>query len=95
MKNYESVIIVNPDYTEEKVKEVIDKVTGLINKNGKVESVENKGKKRLGYEIKKHKEGIYVVYEFSAEPDSIEEIQRNYRIMIDDILKSIVIKKED
>ena len=55
MNKYESVIIVNPNLDEAGVKALEDKFTGLINENGKVESVENMGKKRLAYEIKKCK----------------------------------------
>ena len=94
MNKYESVIIINPNCTEEAVKALEDKFTGIINENGKVESVENNGKKRLAYEIKKNKEGIYMLINFEAKPDSIAELERNYRIT-DDILKFIVVRKED
>ena len=92
MNKYESVIIINPNCTEEAVKALESKYTGLINTNGKVESVENPGKKRLAYEIKRNKEGIYMIINFEAKPDLITELERNYRID-DDILKFITIKK--
>ena len=92
MNKYESVIIINPNCTEEAVKALEDKVTGLINENGKVESVENMGKKKLAYEINKNKEATYLLFNFEAEPSSIAELERNYRIT-DDILKFIVVKK--
>ena len=93
MNKYESVIIINPECTDEAVKALEKKVTGLINENGKVESVENMGKKKLAYEINKNKEAIYMLFNFEAEPASIAELERNYRIT-DDILKFIVVKKE-
>ena len=92
MNKYESVIIVNPNLDEEAVKALKDKFEGLINKNGKVESVDNRGKKKLAYEIKKFTEGTYIVYDFEAKPESIAELERVYRIT-DDIIKFIVIKK--
>lgn len=94
MNKYESVIIVNPNIEEASVKALEEKFTGLINENGKVESVENMGKKRLAYEIKKNKEGIYLVFNFEAKPDSIKELERVYRIT-DDVIKFIVVRKED
>ena len=93
MNKYESVIIINPNITEEALKALEDKYTGLINKNGKVESFENQGKKRLAYEIKRNKEAIYVLINFEANPDSIKELERNYRID-DDILKFIIVRRE-
>ena len=94
MNKYESIIIINPNCTEEAIKALESKVTGLINKNGKVESVENMGKKKLAYEIKKNKEATYMLFNFEAKPDSIAELERNYRIT-DDILKFIVVRKEN
>ncbi len=94
MNKYESVVIINPNCTEEALKAFEEKYTGLINKNGKVESVENMGKKRLAYEIKKNKEATYLLFNFEAQPDSIAEIERNYRID-DEILKFIIVRKEN
>ncbi len=92
MNKYESVIIVNPNVDEAGIKDLEEKFTGLINANGKVESVENMGKKKLAYEIKKFKEGTYMLFNFEAQPDSIAELERVYRIT-DDIIKFIVVKK--
>ena len=94
MNKYESVIIINPNCTPEAIKALEEKVTGLINQNGKVESVENMGKKKLAYEIKKNSEGIYKVINFEAKPEFITELERNYRIT-DEIIKFIVIRKEN
>ena len=96
MNKYESVIIINPNCTEEAIKAIKaleTKFTGLINENGKVESVENMGKKKLAYEIKKNTEATYMLINFEAKPDSIAELERNYRIT-DEILKFIVVRKE-
>lgn len=94
MNKYESIIIVNPNVDEEGLKALEDKFTGLINENGKVESVEHMGKKTLAYEIKKFKEATYILFNFEAKPDSITELERVYRIT-DNILKFITVKKED
>ena len=83
MNKYESIIIINPNSTEEAIKALEEKVTGLINANGKVESVENMGKKKLAYEIKKNTEATYMLFNFEAKPESIAELERNYRIMDD------------
>ena len=93
MNQYESIIIVNPNLDEASLKALEEKFTGLINENGKVESVENMGKKKLAYEIKKCKEGTYLLFNFEAKPDSITELERVYRIT-DEIMKFIVVRKE-
>ena len=93
MNKYESVIIINPNVDEAGLKALEEKFTGLINENGKVESFENQGKKKLAYEVKKNKEGFYILINFEAKPDSIAELERNYRIE-DNIMKFIVVRKE-
>ena len=92
MNKYESVIIINPVLSEESVKALEAKITELINANGKVEKVDILGKKRLAYEINKNREGIYAVINFEANPDSIKELERVYRIT-DEIMKFIVVKQ--
>ena len=94
MNKYESIIIVNPNVDEAGLKALEEKFTGLINENGKVESVENMGKRKLAYEIKKFSEATYMLFNFEAKPDSIKELERVYRIT-DDIIKFIVVRKED
>ena len=92
MNKYESIIIVNPNLDESSLKGVEEKFTGLINEHGKLESVENMGKKTLAYEIKKNKEAVYILFNFEAEPDFIKELERIYRIT-DDVIKFITVKK--
>ena len=94
MNKYESVIIINPNVDEAGLKALQDKFTGLINENGKVEEVKDMGKRKLAYEIKKNTEAYYMVFEFEAKPESIKELERIYRIT-DEILKFIVVRKED
>ena len=94
MNKYESVIIINPNVEDDKVKALIKKFTDLINNDGKVENVEEVGMKKLAYEIKKHSEGYYVVFTFEANPEHISELERIYRIT-DSVLKFLTIRKED
>lgn len=92
MNKYESIIIVNPNVDEAGIKALEEKFTGLINENGKVESVEEMGKRKLAYEIKKFKEATYVLFNFEANPELIAELERVYRIT-DEVIKFITVKK--
>ena len=90
MNKYESVIIINPNLEEEAIKALIEKISNLINTDGKVSSVEEVGKKKLAYPVKKNAEGYYVVLYFTANPSIIAELERNYRIT-DDVIKFMTI----
>jgi ribosomal protein S6 len=94
MNKYESVIIVNPNVDEEGIKALEMKFTDIINNDGKLEKIDNLGKRKLAYEVKKNNEGIYLVLTFEANADLIEELQRNYRIT-DEVIKFIVIRIEE
>ena len=94
MNKYESVVIINPNLEAESIKALINKISDLINTNGSVNSVEELGNKKLAYEIKKNKEGYYVVIKFEAKPELITELERVYRIT-DEVIKFIVVKEEE
>ena len=94
MNKYESVVIINPEVDEEGLKALENTFTDMINKNGKVSKVDELGKKKLAYTVKKCTEGNYVVFNFEATPALIAELERNYRIT-DEIIKFMVIKVEE
>ena len=93
MNKYESVIIIGQDVTEEGIKALIVRFSELINNAGKVEDVQEMGRRKLAYDIGKNTEGYYVVFTFEAKPELIAELERNYRIT-DEIIKFITIRKD-
>jgi small subunit ribosomal protein S6 len=94
MNKYETVFIVNPSVEDAGVKALIQKFSDLINSDGKVESVDELGVKKLAYEIKKNAEGNYVVINFEANPAVVAELERIYRIT-DEVLKFITVRKDE
>ena len=93
MNNYESIIIINPNLDEEACAKVVEKFTDMIAKEGKVESTEVWGKRKLAYPIQKNNEGYYVQINFSSNPEFIDELNRIYNIT-DEIIKHIVVKQD-
>ena len=95
MNQYESVIIINPNVGDKEIKELIESFKKIITDNkGNITNVEELGKKKLAYDIKKCKEGYYVVLYFEAEGNVIAELERVYRIK-DEIIKFLTIRKDD
>jgi small subunit ribosomal protein S6 len=91
MNNYESVIILSTNAAEEATVAFGEKMKQLISSNGELTKVEEWGRKTLAYEIKKQKEGYYILFTFVAKPDFISEFERILRL--DEIvLKHMVIK---
>ena len=95
MNKYESVIILTTSITEEEKNVIIEKIKELIiSNNGNILKKEFLGRKKLAYEIKKNKEGIYIVIEFEVKPEAISELERYYRIN-EKIIKFLTISKNE
>ena len=94
MKDYETVFIMNcDDYTEEQRQKVAKKIENYIKENGKINKIEDLGKKRLAYEVKGHSEGHYYIIQCSMKSEKISELERLYRIT-GEILKFITVRQD-
>jgi len=95
MRRYETIIILRPNANEEEVTSAIDMVTATIEKDGgEIIKIDKWGLKKLGYLIKKEKQGYYLLLEFAGTPEGVAEFERKLRI--DDlILKYMTIKLKD
>ncbi len=89
---YESIFIIKPTLSDEETEKVIQKMQEIITAGGgEIINVENWGKKKLAYEIKKHKRGHYVLFHLKAEGPLVKELERNYRLS-DAVIKFITVK---
>ena len=81
------MLIVNPNTDEDRQKEIVDRLRTTVEKGkGAVAGVDEWGKKKLAYEIKKEPEGIYTVITFTAAPQTLGEIERVLSIT-DEVLR--------
>ena len=95
MNKFESIFIVRPDKEDAEIKALIENIKNIIVKNnGIITKVEELGKKKLAYEIKKCKEGWYILFEFEAKETLVSELEKMYRAN-EDIIKYLNIKKDD
>ena len=80
VRNYELVVILNPETTEDEIAEAIQGVDGMIEENGgALTEHENWGLKRLAFPVQKFTEGNYVLTRFSMEPEAVAELNRNLK----------------
>ena len=91
---YETIFVINPEYSEEATKALIEKFTGIITTNGgTIDSIDEWGKRKLAYPIEDLTEGYYVLVNFAAEKSVPAELDRVYNIT-DGILRSIIVALE-
>jgi small subunit ribosomal protein S6 len=81
LRPYEILVIVDPRPTDEEVGTLLTQVGEQLKGLGAdVTKMENWGKRRLAYDIRKQREGTYAVFEASAEPSMIKEFERQLRL---------------
>ncbi len=77
MRDYEVLVIFDPDLEERTVAPTLDKfLTVITNDGGSVEKVDVWGRRTLAYEINKKREGIYAVLDLKCEPAAVAELDR-------------------
>jgi small subunit ribosomal protein S6 len=82
MRKYETIFILDPDLEEEHAQSTIEKAKGIITQaDGEILKVEDWGKRKLAYEVKKKSKGHYILIHFSGTPALLSELERNFRVM--------------
>jgi small subunit ribosomal protein S6 len=82
MKKYETIFILDPDLEEAQAQSTIEKVKGIISQNnGEILKVEDWGKRKLAYQVKKKAKGHYILIHLMGSPTLISELERNFRVM--------------
>ena len=76
----------------EKTEEIVNKFKSLIEANAELTNMNNWGKRKLAYLIKKESEGEYVLFEFNSNSKFPKELDRICQIT-DGVLRSMIIKK--
>lgn len=95
MSRYEVIVIVDPALTEEGVETEIGAVREVVaKKGGQVPEIQKWGKKRLAYEVKKRREGQYVLMKVEGPGDVVADLERHFRIT-EAILKGAVVRAEE
>jgi small subunit ribosomal protein S6 len=96
-RNYEIYIIVDGNFEDPTVEEIISKYEKLMVKNGtEIINIDRMGRRRLAYPIKKKVNGYYICFEVLAPADVVGKLEKTFRID-ENILRNlaIVMSKKD
>jgi len=89
MRKYEVMYIIRPDIEQEAVQAAVEKFQGIISNGGAITKHDVQGKRRLAYEIKKFRDGVYVLVNFNAEPAVVTELERLMKIS-DEVIRYLI-----
>lgn len=95
VEKYETMLILDAQSEEGLQEELIVKFKDIIEREGgQVNNLDKWGKRRLAYEVKKHKEGFYVLINFQAPPEACHELERTFKIN-DEVLRYLIVREEE
>ena len=91
---YETMYILRPDIAEDEVTSHIDKYNKLLKDfGGTILDSQMRGKRRLAYQIAKHREGIYVQLSHQGDGQHIFKIEKAMRLS-EDVIRYMTVKQE-
>ncbi|MEE9276218.1 MAG: 30S ribosomal protein S6 [bacterium] len=84
MRQYETMVLLSPELSEEVVEERISAFESQITEGGgAILKVDRWGKKRLAYPIKRQRHGIYFLITYESDFPAVQEIERQLRLQED------------
>jgi small subunit ribosomal protein S6 len=95
MRQYEAVVIFAPDLEESVVDALIERLLDTLRSAGSAPGPVNRwGKRTLAYEVNHHREGYYVLFEFSAEPQTIADLDR-FLLLLDEVIRHKIVRQPE
>lgn len=95
MRAYELMVLIDPEVDERTVEPTVRKYFDVVTKDGgTVDNLDVWGRRRLAYEIQKKSEAIYVVVNFTANPDTSKELDRQLGLN-ETIMRTKIIRPEE
>ena len=94
MRQYELMVILDPELDDRTVQPSLERFLKVVTTDGgSVDKVDIWGRRRLAYEIKKKSEGIYAVVNFTSEPATAKELDRQLNLN-EAVLRTKVIRPD-
>jgi small subunit ribosomal protein S6 len=94
-RKYELVYIVSPDASDDQVNDLHAQVDAIVQRMGaQLEKTENWGRRKLAYEIGRHKEGTYVLELINGNGDVMKEIDRRLKVS-DLVIRHLVVRIDE
>jgi small subunit ribosomal protein S6 len=82
MRNYELMVLLQPDLDEAAFNDVTSKINGWVtDSGGTVDKTDDWGIRRMAYQIHKQRDSHYVLFYLTIEPAAVKELERNIRFL--------------
>ena len=96
VREYETIYILRGDVDPDTADKVAGRVAEVVEREkGKLVKVENWGRRKLAYDIKKQKRGVYTYVKYLGGGSLVNELERNLRLLDSVIRYQTVLLRED
>lgn len=93
-RDYELGFILSPEVSEEQTRAILDRVEQVVaNYNGEVVRVNQWGRRRLGYPIQHHRDGMYVFVDMILTPETVIELDRTLKVS-EEVLRHLIKRRD-
>ena len=94
-RKYELVYVVSPDASDDQVAELHAQIEATVQRmGGQLEKTENWGRRKLAYEIGRHKEGTYVLELINGSGELMKEIDRRLKVL-DTVIRHLTVRVDE
>ena len=94
-RKYELVYVVSPDATDAQVADLHTQVEQIAQRlGGKIDKTDNWGRRKLAYEIGRHKEGTYVLEVILGSGELMKELDRRLKV-IDEVVRHLIVRVDE
>jgi small subunit ribosomal protein S6 len=88
------MLVFSPEAPDERISAIIDRTTRQITADGgQIVKVAPWGRRRLAYQIDRHREGSYHIVVFEAPPPAIAELERGL-LITEEVLRHLVVRQD-
>ena len=95
MRNYELVMVISPDLSEDEVSSSVERVQRFVSeRGGEVLKVDRWGRRRLAYPIRRFTEGHYVIAQLRLGASAVRELDRNLQVA-ESFLRHLVVRTDE
>ena len=94
-RKYELVYVVSPEATDDQVAELHTQIEQVVQRmGGQIEKTENWGRRKLAYEIGRHKEGTYVLEVIQGSGELMKELDRRLKV-VDYVIRQLTVRVDE
>ena len=94
-RKYELVYVVSPEASDEQVADLHTQVEAIVQRiGGHIEKTDNWGRRKLAYEIGRHKEGTYVLEVIDGGGELMKEIDRRLKVT-DLVIRHLIVRVDE